>query len=320
FVPHRFAAVAAAAAAAAATSAKPTPIHPHPQAQPQPRSHPLNNLGSTSAAAVGGGSPKKVAGAAPPVAGDEDDADAYSEAAFCSQVEPKCPPPFHDVNPNCFASEDDANPFAATEDETDPNKSRPGNIRIEKRKDRDELSDGGTPYSYKKSKAGGGSATVTSGGGDYRKDREEWSDTAIGCLLDAYTDKFIQLNRGNLRGRDWEEVSSIVSDRCDKQKSYKSVEQCKNKVDNLKKRYKVERHRMTSGGMTVSHWPWFKKMEQIVGNSSSSRALSDEEKSMGASSSMLRQNKRYLFFSIKNFPLRLDFPVALFCSDMPIDG
>ncbi|KAJ4969622.1 hypothetical protein NE237_002721 [Protea cynaroides] len=267
--------------AAAAATAKLTPILPHLQA---PQSH-LNNLDPVSAAAAVGGIPKKVAG-------DEDDADAYSEDAFCSQADPKCPPTFHVVNPNCFAPEDDANPFAATEDETDPSKSRPGNGRTENRKDRDELSDGGTPYSYKKSKGGGGS-DYTSGGGDYRKDREEWSDTAIGCLLDAYSDKFIQLNRGNLRGRDWEEVSSIVSDRCDKQKSYKSVEQCKNKVDNLKKRYKVERHRMNSSGLTVSHWPWFKKMKPIVGNSASPRAMSDEDKSMGTSSSILRQNKRH---------------------------
>ncbi|KAJ4979837.1 hypothetical protein NE237_010617 [Protea cynaroides] len=274
FSPHRF-----------ATAAKLTPIHPHP-----PQAQALNNLVPTTAAGAGGGSPKRVA-----VAGDEDDTDAYSDAAFCSQADNKCPPPFHDVNPNCFAPEDEPNPFAA-EDESDPNKARPGNVRTDKRKDRDELSDGGTPYSYKKSKAGGGSGSATGtsgGGGDYRKDREEWSDTAIGCLLDAYTEKFVQLNRGNLRGRDWEEVSSIVSERCEKQKSYKSVEQCKNKVDNLKKRYKVERHRMTSGGLTVSHWPWFKKMEQIVGNSSSSRAMSDEDKSLGTSSSMLRQNKRY---------------------------
>ncbi|OMO59529.1 Aspartate/glutamate/uridylate kinase [Corchorus olitorius] len=32
---------------------------------------------------------------------------------------------------------------------------------------------------------------------EYRKDREEWSDTAIACLLEAYTEKFNQLNRGS---------------------------------------------------------------------------------------------------------------------------
>jgi len=58
------------------------------------------------------------------------------------------------------------------------------------------------------------------------------------CLLEAYTEKFTQLNWGNLRGRSWEEVAFVVSERCENQS--KSVEQCKNKVDNLRKRYKLE--------------------------------------------------------------------------------
>ncbi|KAF8396475.1 hypothetical protein HHK36_018098 [Tetracentron sinense] len=265
---------------------KATAIHAHPQ-PPQTQPHSLTSLGAPAVA--GGGSPKKVGAGA---GDEEDDGDDYSDAAFCSQADSKCPPSFHDVNP--FSAEDDTNPFAGDDEESDPNKSR-ANQRNEKRKDRDELSDGGTPYCFKKSKPGGTASGGTSGGGDYRgdyrKDREEWSDTAIGCLLDAYTEKFTQLNRGNLRGRDWEEVAAIVSERCDKQS--KSVEQCKNKVDNLKKRYKLERHRMSSGGLTVSHWPWFKKMEQIVGNSGSSKAVSDDDKSIGASAHMLRQSKRF---------------------------
>ncbi|KAK6140049.1 hypothetical protein DH2020_026184 [Rehmannia glutinosa] len=130
------------------------------------------------------------------------------------------------------------------------------------------------------------------GSGDYRKDREEWSDTAIACLLEAYSEKFLQLNRGNLRGRDWEEVAAIVSERCEKQS--KSVEQCKNKVDNLKKRYKLERHRLSNGGVLASHWPWFKQMEQIVGNSLAAKAAAEEERSSGGGGSpyTTRQSKR----------------------------
>nr|XP_043612099.1 uncharacterized protein LOC122583791 isoform X2 [Erigeron canadensis] len=162
---------------------------------------------------------------------------------------------------------------------------------------RSEFSDGGTPYSYsnKKSKV----SVTSSGGGEYRKDREEWSDDAIACLLDVYLDKFLVLNRGNLRGRDWEEVAAVVSERCEKQR--KSVEQCKNKVDNLKKRYKLERHRMmmnSSGngmnGNSTSHWPWFKKMEQIVGNALPLKTVLGEENSgSGGMSSPGRQSKRY---------------------------
>jgi len=183
----------------------------------------------------------------------------------------------------------------------------------EKRKDREELSDGGTPLSYtsyKKVKPIGGMAIV--GGGDYRKDREEWSDSAIECLLDAYTEKYVQLNRGNLRGRDWEEVAVIVSERCENQT--KSVEQCKNKVDNLKKRYKLERHRMSSAGVSVSHWPWFKKMEAIVGNSVSTKAVSDEDKLGGSAGSSGRQHKRYIFSSLGWFNNLDEFVVAFVAS------
>lgn len=138
-------------------------------------------------------------------------------------------------------------------------------------------SDGGEYCSYinssgsgsggKKGRSGGGSSSVAD---LYRKDREEWTDGAITSLLDAFTDRFEQLNRGNLRGRDWEDVAAAVTDGKGKTTGGKSVEQCKNKIDNLKKRYKVECQRLTSsGGGAVSHWPWFKKMEQIVGNSAS---------------------------------------------------
>ncbi|XP_031397117.1 uncharacterized protein LOC116208053 [Punica granatum] len=220
-------------------------------------------------------SPKKLAaasaGAEVPETGDD-----YGESAY------------QDVNP--FSADENSNPFNPTG--SDPGKSR-ADLRSDKRKSQDELSDGGTPYSFRKKPAGagGGSAAASSGGGEYRKDREEWSDAAIACLLDAYSEKFMQLNRGNLRGRDWEEVAATVSERCDKQT--KSVEQCKNKVDNLKKRYKLERHRMTNGGVSVSHWPWFKKLEEIVGNSLPSKTATDDEKPLVASASSARQSKRF---------------------------
>ncbi|KAE9612172.1 putative transcription factor Trihelix family [Lupinus albus] len=166
---------------------------------------------------------------------------------------------------------------------------------------------GNSPYHYnnkkpKPSSTGGADHDSSFHGGDYRKDREEWSDTAIACLLDAYTEKFNQLNRGNLRGRDWEEVAEAVGERCGsavagggkcnrKHKSYKSVEQCKNKIDNLKKRYKVEVQRIGSCGISTSHWHWFKKLEAIVGNSITVKIVSDDERGVSNSSYMPRQSK-----------------------------
>lgn len=135
-----------------------------------------------------------------------------------------------------------------------------------RRRDRaEEFSDGGEYCSYI---SGGGGRKGRGGSSDYRKDREEWTDGAISSLLDAYTDRFEQLNRGNLRGRDWEDVAAAVTDGQGKAGGGKSVEQCKNKIDNLKKRYKVECQRI-SGSSSVSHWPWYKQMEHIIGNSSS---------------------------------------------------
>uniref|UniRef100_A0A2C9VAI4 Myb/SANT-like DNA-binding domain-containing protein n=1 Tax=Manihot esculenta TaxID=3983 RepID=A0A2C9VAI4_MANES len=187
---------------------------------------------------------------------------------------------FHEVNP--FS--DNSNPF---------NNER--NLRANKRREGEDHSDGANSnhYIYKRPRPSGSAGNSS---GEYRKDREEWSDTAIECLLDAYTEKFTQLNRGNLRGRDWEEVAATVSERC--QKQAKTVEQCKNKVDNLKKRYKLERHRMSNGGISVSHWPWFKKMEEIVGNSLPMKVTTDENKSGGSSGTAARQSKSVGFYSI----------------------
>ncbi|CAN0910594.1 Uridylate kinase PUMPKIN, chloroplastic [Linum grandiflorum] len=117
---------------------------------------------------------------------------------------------------------------------------------------------------------------------DYRKDREEWSDSAISCLLDAYMEKYSQLSRGNLRGRDWEVVAETVNERGGPN-SRKSVEQCKNKIDNLKKRYKVEIQRITSNGGGGSNWHWFKQIEAIIGQHSSGGGGSKAVSGGGAS-------------------------------------
>ncbi|PIA43426.1 hypothetical protein AQUCO_01900072v1 [Aquilegia coerulea] len=259
---------------------KPMPPLPPPPPPPPPpnQSLSLSPLSPTKRVAGGGGGAANV--------GDNDDdeveenEDDYSDAGFCSQPNTTTT---MTKGPTSFPFSDEGEHFV--DESSDLNKSRANSRPEKQRRDRDELSDGGTPY-YKRSKSGEYRV-------DCRKDREEWSDAAISCLLDAYTDKFNQLNRGNLRGRDWEEVSAIVSERCDKLKSGKSVEQCKNKVDNLKKRYKVELQRMNNSGTKVTHWVWFKKIEQIVNNASTSKTVSDEDKSVVGSANMLRQAKRY---------------------------
>ncbi|XP_062219180.1 uncharacterized protein LOC133919016 isoform X2 [Phragmites australis] len=122
-----------------------------------------------------------------------------------------------------------------------------------------------SPYLNSSGKKGRGGGE---GAAHNRKDgREEWSDGAICTLLNAYTERFEQLQRGTFRGRDWEDVAAAVaSQHPARDGGGKSVDQCKNKMDNLKKRYKVECQRIDGG---TSKWPWFKKMEVIVGGATS---------------------------------------------------
>lgn len=149
--------------------------------------------------------------------------------------------------------------------ESDADSGYPGEDESDQIRDSTNGSNGARgPYYHKKLKPTlvNGAGGSESGNPDYRKDREEWSDAAIESLLDIYQEKFMQLNRGNLRGRDWAVVAEMVNE---KQKSCKSVEQCKNKIDNLKKRFKVEVQRMSGcGGIGVSSWHWFKKMKDIL--------------------------------------------------------
>nr|GFA02015.1 aspartate/glutamate/uridylate kinase [Tanacetum cinerariifolium] len=105
-------------------------------------------------------------------------------------------------------------------------------------------------------------------------EREEWSDVAISTLLDSCIEK-CKSRFGNFRVKDWEEVAASVNEMCERAKS---VDRCKNKVDNLKKRFKVERIRVGSDGESESRWPWFRKMESIVGDFVSVKRVSCDEK------------------------------------------
>ncbi|XP_010239859.1 uncharacterized protein LOC100840998 isoform X2 [Brachypodium distachyon] len=188
------------------------------------------------------------------------------------------PPPPQQAQTFCFvdapATGSGSGPFVPAQEEGNHSSERgKASHHSKRRRERaEEFSDGGEYCSYISSSAGGRKGRGGGGGGssDYRKDREEWTDGAISSLLDAYTERFEQLNRGNLRGRDWEDVAAAVTDGQGKGGAGKSVEQCKNKIDNLKKRYKVECTRNGgAGAASVSHWPWYRQMEQIIGNSSS---------------------------------------------------
>lgn len=90
----------------------------------------------------------------------------------------------------------------------------------------------------------------------------EWTPKAVGILLDSYAQKF-SVGRGYLRTKDWEEVVNNVNTQGDGMKFYKSMKQCRDKVDSLKRRYKMEKRKAVNG--TAVTWPFFTKLDEMMG-------------------------------------------------------
>ncbi|XP_010104393.2 trihelix transcription factor ASIL1 isoform X1 [Morus notabilis] len=94
-----------------------------------------------------------------------------------------------------------------------------------------------------------------------------WSADATFTLIDAWGERYLELKRGNLRQKHWQEVADAVnSDHCDGPKSRRTDIQCKNRIDTLKKKYKIEKARVSdSDGTYVSPWPFFARLDALIG-------------------------------------------------------
>ncbi|XP_066327689.1 trihelix transcription factor ENAP1-like [Miscanthus floridulus] len=108
-----------------------------------------------------------------------------------------------------------------------------------------------------------------SSGGGGREDA--WSDGATSTLIDAWGERFVALGRGSLRHPQWQEVAEVVSSRDGYSKAPKSDVQCKNRIDTLKKKYKIEKAKHDSD------WRYFDRLDYLLApvlklNSSSSAA------------------------------------------------
>ncbi|RZC47775.1 hypothetical protein C5167_040725 [Papaver somniferum] len=103
-------------------------------------------------------------------------------------------------------------------------------------------------------------SSITSGlGGGDRLKRDEWSEGAVSCLLDAYETKWVLRNRAKLKGHDWEDVARHVSSRANSTKAPKTQTQCKNKIESMKKRYRSE-----SSSNDPSSWPLFQRLDLLL--------------------------------------------------------
>lgn len=94
--------------------------------------------------------------------------------------------------------------------------------------------------------------------------RDEWSDAGILSLLEIYEAKWLLRNRAKLKGSDWEDIARQVSVRSS---GTKTPNQCKNKIESMKKRYRTEAAAAAAAkhpSACSSSWQFFARMDSLV--------------------------------------------------------
>ncbi|XP_002522584.2 trihelix transcription factor ASIL2 [Ricinus communis] len=100
-----------------------------------------------------------------------------------------------------------------------------------------------------------------------------WSEEATATLVDVWGRRYLELNRGNLRQKDWQEVADAVNAKHGHtKKTHRTDVQCKNRIDTIKKKYKIEKARVTSSnGTLTSSWPFFESLDALIGSNFSAK-------------------------------------------------
>ncbi|GLJ18865.1 hypothetical protein SUGI_0337090 [Cryptomeria japonica] len=104
--------------------------------------------------------------------------------------------------------------------------------------------------------------------------RCEWHPGTVECLLESYGDKCCNI-KGYLKIKDWEDIVRCVNAHCDASKTPKTVKQCRDKVENLKRRYKLEKRRADTRGPGTVTWSFFHQLDHIMANLNKSANLVD---------------------------------------------
>ncbi|KAJ8549481.1 hypothetical protein K7X08_033188 [Anisodus acutangulus] len=96
-----------------------------------------------------------------------------------------------------------------------------------------------------------------------------WSEQATWTLVDVWGRRYMELNRGNLRQKDWQQVADSVNAlHGHTKKTHRTDVQCKSGIDTLKKKYKAEKAKIVeSNGSLASSWPLFQQLDRLIGNS-----------------------------------------------------
>ncbi|GAB2285449.1 hypothetical protein Dimus_019898 [Dionaea muscipula] len=95
-----------------------------------------------------------------------------------------------------------------------------------------------------------------------------WSEEATHTLVEAWGERYVGLSRGNLRQKHWQEVADAVNALHGYSKKTRRTDiQCKNRIDTIKKKYKIEKARdVESNGSYVSTWPFFSRLDALIGD------------------------------------------------------
>ncbi|XP_022978738.1 trihelix transcription factor ASIL2-like isoform X1 [Cucurbita maxima] len=100
-----------------------------------------------------------------------------------------------------------------------------------------------------------------------------WSEEATSTLVDVWGRRFVELNRGNLRQKDWQDVAEAVNAlHGHSKKTHRTDVQCKNRIDTIKKKYKIEKARVSaSNGSVTSSWPFYDRLDGLIGSNFSQK-------------------------------------------------
>ncbi|KAF5731391.1 hypothetical protein HS088_TW18G00068 [Tripterygium wilfordii] len=105
-----------------------------------------------------------------------------------------------------------------------------------------------------------------------------WSDDATHTLIEAWGERYIAVNRGNVRQNQWQEIADTVNNyvsSCRRRRGLVTTNetartdvQCRNRIDTLKKKHKTEKARvLDSNGAYISPWPFFARLDDLLGTS-----------------------------------------------------
>jgi hypothetical protein len=88
-----------------------------------------------------------------------------------------------------------------------------------------------------------------------------WIDAWIMILLTLFRDQYFHLRRGNAKDHHWDKLTDSFNAEAGAQLTKQTL---RNKIDNLKKKYKKERTEVvkTSGG-TPSTWVWYEECDHM---------------------------------------------------------